>query len=83
MRITILDYVNEILDDFDKSDPTGGGTQSSAAPDINFKADKDCKKINTKRAVEFHHLVAKILFSTKRARSDTCTVIVFITRRVR
>ena len=34
--ITILEYINEIIDAFDKSDPMGVGTDSSAAPDILF-----------------------------------------------
>ena len=42
VNITILDYINEILDTFDKSDPTVGGTKSSASPDIVFKVDEDC-----------------------------------------
>ena len=37
VEITILDYINEILDAFDKEYPRGGGNKSSAAPDIVFK----------------------------------------------
>ena len=33
--------------------------------------------------MEFHHLAEKILFSTKQARSDTCTTILFLTTRLR
>jgi hypothetical protein len=33
--------------------------------------------------VEFHNLVAKTLYATKRARPDTCTAIAFLTTRVR
>ena len=43
-KITMLDYNEEILDASDKPDPTDGGTKSSAAPDIIFKVNKDCKK---------------------------------------
>ena len=38
----MLDYTDEIIDAFDKLDPTGGSTKSSAAPDIIFKFDEDC-----------------------------------------
>ena len=79
VKITMLDYTNELLDNFDKAYPTGDGTKSSATPDIIFKVDEDCKKINAKQAVDFHHLVEKILFSTKRSWMDTCTRISFIT----
>ena len=41
----MLEYIDEILDIFDKSDPTGGGTKSSAAPAIVFKVDKYCKNL--------------------------------------
>ena len=34
VKITMLDYIDEILDTFDKADPTGGNTKSSAALDI-------------------------------------------------
>ena len=43
VKITMLEYINEIIDTFDKVDPTGGVTNSSATPAIIFKADKDCK----------------------------------------
>ena len=33
--------------------------------------------------MEFHHLVAKIIISTKRAMSDTCTAISFLIKMVR
>jgi hypothetical protein len=33
--------------------------------------------------VEFHNLVVKTLYATKRARPDTCTAITFLTTRVR
>jgi hypothetical protein len=32
--------------------------------------------------VEFHNLVAKTLYATKRVRLDTCTAIAFLTMRV-
>ena len=49
VKITILDYIDEIVDTFDKADPTGGSTKSRAAPDILFKVGKYClKKISNK-----------------------------------
>jgi hypothetical protein len=38
----MLDYVNKIINAFDKKEPKGGGTKSSAAPDNLFKVNKDC-----------------------------------------
>jgi hypothetical protein len=37
VKITIFDYVNDILDAFDKEEPKSGGTKSSAAPGSLFK----------------------------------------------
>jgi len=83
VKISMCDYVEEILTAFDKAEPKCAGTKSSAAPDNLFKVDDDCKKLSTKQAVEFHNLVAKTLYATKRARPDTCTAIAFLTTRVR
>ena len=44
VKITMLAYIDEIIDAFDKSDPTGGGNKSISALDIIFKAKEDCKK---------------------------------------
>jgi Reverse transcriptase (RNA-dependent DNA polymerase) len=83
VKISMFEYVEEILATFDKADPKGGGTKTSAAPEDLFKIDQDCEKLGQNRAVEFHNLVAKTLFATKRARPDTCTSISFLTTRVR
>ena len=101
VKITMIDYIDEILTAFDKADPKGGGTKKTAAPENLFKVNEDCEKLGEyqpdnlftvnedceklkpKRAVEFHNLVAKTLYATKRARPDTCTAIAFLTTRVR
>jgi hypothetical protein len=82
VNITMLNYVDEILAAFDKEEPKGGGTKTSAAPDSLFKVDEDCEKLAQAKAVEFHNLVAKTLYATKRARPGTCTEITFLTTRV-
>jgi hypothetical protein len=83
VKITMLNYVNDILAAFDKAEPKGGGTKTSAAPDSLFKVDEYCEKLAQAKAVEFHNLVAKALYATKRARPDTCTAIASLTKRVR
>jgi hypothetical protein len=83
VKITMFDYVDEILTAFDKEEPKGGGTKTSAAPDSLFKVDENYEKIKQDNAVEFHNLVANTLYSTKGARLDTCTAITFLTMRVR
>jgi hypothetical protein len=82
VKITMIGYVDEILTAFDKADPKGRGTKTSAAPENLFKIDEDCEKLPPNKAVEFHNLVAKTLCATKHARPDTCTAIAFLTMRV-
>jgi hypothetical protein len=79
----MLGYVQEILNAFDKAEPKGSGTKSSAAPSNLFKVDEDCEKLDETQAIAFHNLVAKTLYATKRARPDTCTAVAFLTTRVR
>jgi hypothetical protein len=43
----------------------------------------ECEKLDSKKAQVFHHLVAKTLYTTERARPDTSTAIAFLTTRVR
>jgi hypothetical protein len=83
VKISMFDYIDEILTAFDKAEPKGGGTKSSAAPDNLFTVNEDCEKISQEKVVQFHNLVAKTLYATKRARPDTCTAISFLTTRVR
>jgi hypothetical protein len=83
VKITMIGYVDEILTAFDKADPKGRGTKTSAASENLFKIDEDCEKLPSNKAVEFHNLVAKMLYATKCARPDTCTAIAFLMMRVR
>ena len=51
VKITILEYIDEILNAFDKENPTSGNTKSSAAPDVIFMVEEYCKKPNAKQAM--------------------------------
>jgi hypothetical protein len=82
VKITMFDYVNEILADFDKAESNSGNRNSSAAPDSLFNIEEDCKKLEQDNDVEFHNLVANTLYATKLERPDTCTAIAFVTTRV-
>jgi hypothetical protein len=37
VNISMFDYIDKIINAFDKAEPKGGGTMSSAAPDDLFK----------------------------------------------
>jgi hypothetical protein len=65
VNISMLNYVDEIINAFDMAEPKGAGTKSSAPPDDLFKVDKDREKLLTEKAVGFHNLVAKTLYATK------------------
>jgi hypothetical protein len=83
VQVTMFDYVNEIIEAFDRVDPGGQGTKSSAAPVNLFTVDETCTKLDKAQGKVFHTIVAKTLYVTKRARPDTCTSVAFLTTRVR
>ena len=72
-KITMLNYVKEILTDFVKADHKSTGTKSRATPENLFVVNEEYEKVSTDKSVQFHNLVAKTLYATKRARQDTCT----------
>ena len=49
-RISMLEYIHEILAEFDKMDPNNRGTNSSEAPVNMFKVDKNCENLSTDKA---------------------------------
>jgi hypothetical protein len=79
----MLDHIEDLIVAFEKAEPKGGGTKTSAAPENLFKIDEDCEKLAPKKKEVFHHLVAKTLYVTKRARPDTCTAVAYLKTRVR
>jgi hypothetical protein len=83
VKSAMFDYVDKILTVFDKAEPKGGSMKTSAAPDSLFKVDESCMDLAQNKDVEFHNLVAKAVYATKRASPDTCTAIAFLTTRVR
>ena len=78
----MLNYVEEILTAFAKADPKATGTKSSASSENLFVVNGECEKLWTDKSVQFHNLVMKTLYATKRARPDTCTAVAFLTTTV-
>ena len=58
------------------------GTKTSAAPSNIFVVKEDCTKPTKEKCDQFHSVVAKMLFATKRARPDTGTAVSFLTTRI-
>ena len=83
VKVSMLDYIEEILATFDKAAPGSTGIKTSAAPSDLFKVDEDAKKLGPVAKEQFHSIVAKTLWATKRARPDTATSISYLTTRVR
>ena len=95
VRISMVDYVNEIIDAWDKAPKLSDNgfklveskrakrAKTCAAPEDLFKVDKDATKLDTEQSTAFHNIVAKALYMVKRARPDGSVLIVFLTTRVR
>ena len=71
VKVSMIDYIDEIIAAFNKADPRGHGIKTSAAPEDLYKVDEDCENLIPDKANMFHNLVAKTLYTTNRARPDT------------
>jgi hypothetical protein len=82
VKISMFEYVEEILATFDTADTTAGDTKSTSAPEDLFTINDDSEKIGQAKTVEFYNRVAKSLFAIKRAIPDTCTSVAFFSTSV-
>ena len=66
VKVTMLPYMKEIVDDFTKQ---SGDLKTAATPAAEhlFKIDEDAVKLSEEMGKVFHNFVAKCLFATKRA----------------
>ncbi len=90
----MIDYVDEIIAAYDKAlgkledgfsavKKKNNPARTSAAPDDLFVVDEDAEKLSKESSIAFHHLVAKTLYVSNRARPDVSTAITFLTTGVR
>lgn len=79
-RIGMYDYVDEMLDDL--PDDMQGEAVTPAAHHL-FSVDEKAIRLDEDKAQFFHHLTAKLLFLSKRARPDIQTAVAFLTTRVK
>ena len=82
-KINMFKFLKECIADFERIMPKEKGTKTSAAPSNLFEINEDCVKLDKKQAEQFHSLVAKMLFATKRARPDTGLAISFLMTRTK
>jgi hypothetical protein len=92
VKVTMLEYVDEIIGSWDKACSKlndgykavfGYKRISTAAPDDLFTVDEDAVKLDQARAKAFHNITAKWIYVAKRARPDTSLSIAFLTTRVK
>ena len=79
----MIDYVDEIIAEFDKLDPRGSGIKTRSIPEDIYNVEEECENLGPDKANMFHNIVSKNLYSTKWARPDTCTLVAFLTKIVR
>ncbi len=90
-RVTMYDYLDVILLAFDAAvkkhsdgfTPVTRQRFKTPAPNNLFIVSEYCETLSEAVSADFHTIVAKTLFVTKRARPDTCLEIAFLTTRVR
>ena len=82
-KVSMIDYIDEIIAAFDKAESRGRGIKTIAAPEEIYKVDEDREKISPEKANVFHNIVDNTLYTTKCARSYNCTEVAFLTKKVR
>ena len=81
VKITMLEYIQEMLEDFHRFDPNKTISHTAAADHL-FKVRDDQPKLDEQNAQVFHTFTAKSIFATKRARPDIHTSVAFLTTHV-
>ena len=82
LKILMKDYLEECIESFEKIDGTIGIKPNSPGGHDLFEVNESSKRLNVNKSEMFHHLVAKLLFVTKRARLDIEPTISFLCTRV-
>ena len=83
MQISIKNYVDKIIKSF--LEDIGDGLASTPAADYLFgvREETNAKKLPEEQAIEFHHIVAQLLFISNQARRDIQTAVAFLTTQVK
>jgi hypothetical protein len=80
VRLTMLEYIDETIENFLRLDTFK--LKSTAAPEDVLKVEEDDTLLDHQHRKGFHTVVTKTLYSTKRARTDTCTAVASLPTRV-
>ena len=49
-KVSMIDYINEIIAKFDKAESRGVGIKISTAPEDLYKVDEECEKLSPENA---------------------------------
>ena len=74
MKVTMIPYAKEIVQQFQEHDNSTNTAATPAAEHL-FKVNEDTTPLTQRQATVFHNFVAKSLFLTKRATPDIVTTI--------
>ena len=78
--IDMREYIKKILEELPHS---FRGSSITPAANHLFDINVDCDKLEKEDAEFFHHVVAQLLFLSKRGRPDLLTAVAFLTTRVK
>ena len=81
VMFNMFDYLEDIIANLPEDLKTNRSTTSPAATHL-FNVSHDATKLKHDDAEQFHHYVAKLLFASKRTRTDLQTAIAFLCTRV-
>jgi hypothetical protein len=82
VQVTMVDYLKRVITEFPEV-ITGGAASPAAEKRFTFRPEEECKPLEEKRVIAFHHCVAQLLFASARARKDIQSGVAFLTTRVR
>ena len=80
VKFSMYEYIKKMLEEL----PTNmEGLATTPASSYLFNTDPGCKKLCEEQGQLLHHLVAKLLYLSKRTRQDIQTAVAFLCNRVR
>jgi len=79
VKISMYNYIDKLLTELPSD--MNGAVKTPAASHL-FNVNKDAKKLQEDKAQLFHHLVAKLLYLSRRTRQDIQTEVAFLCTRV-
>ena len=78
LKVSMIDYINEIISSLDKLYTIGIWIKTRAVLEDLYKVDEDYEKLSPDKAKMFHNLLAKTHYNNNMERPDTCTAVAFL-----